>query len=49
MKLTSISHSLSSYDTVLEERIADIGQCQALYWESFVTLGLFILAILVLL
>jgi len=46
MKLTSSASN--SYNTVLEERIAAVDQSQTLYWETLVTLGLFILAIVVL-
>lgn len=46
MKLPS--SAANSYDTILEERLAAIDQSQTLYWETLVTLGLFIFAIMVL-
>jgi hypothetical protein len=53
MKLTSSasnSYTPGNYDTstVLDDRLAALDQGQALYWETLVTLGLFILAIVVL-
>jgi hypothetical protein len=50
MKLTSSASNTGSYNTstVLEERLAAVDQAQALYWETIITLGLFILAIVVL-
>ncbi len=50
MKLTSSASNSDSYNAsaVLDDRLAALDQGQALYWETLVTLGLFLLAIVVL-
>ena len=53
MKLTSSAsngYNSDSYSasTALDDRLAALDQGQALYWETLVTLGLFLLAIVVL-
>lgn len=54
MKLVTIAKSPSldltddRLNRTIEEKLAIMGQCQSLYWESLGTLVLFFLAILIL-
>ena len=47
-KAASLTLTNHSIDRTIEEKLAIMGQCQSLYWESLGTLALFFLAILIL-